>query len=394
MSDIYIMLVDTSGSMGSPFSQTSGYPGVTEEGEYHTKIEAVKGTLLKQIRSLRGSEVAVIGFNSLPYLVHRGFARNVEQFENRIQALQAMGETNIAAALLYALQLEDIQSYSVVSFIVLTDGLDDVDRAERAAIECRNTLPNLIRIDTILISHTAEGMKTAESITFLGMIHVVNSSITLDPAVSQASEEHTAAAVAAASIPNFNDLRSWWHDILRSNDRYVCYALFLWLPSDSEVIRYLTDFGKELDQISGRACLVLALSDTEFRRSGFDRNLWEYAINDQTEQGYSLEIARRYGIKLTEFPCVLLFEDIRSNKFETFSLKGRTTEEIASDMRAIFTVVQDAARGKDKPLAKLRQHKSHNNIKRINRTIWSRLTIFTEKTFSSAVEAWLKTIIK
>ncbi|MEK6575574.1 MAG: hypothetical protein AABZ58_14795, partial [Chloroflexota bacterium] len=56
-------------------------------------------------------------------------------------------------------------------------------------------------------------------------------------------------------------LRRWWHEIQRLGGRYSCYAIFLVLPSDREAIRYLHEFGKELDLISGEDCLVVEFDD-------------------------------------------------------------------------------------------------------------------------------------
>ena len=83
-------------------------------------------------------------------------------------------------------------------------------------------------------------------------------------------------SVSSEKFPQKNDHRSvreWWHDVLRNYGYYSCYAIFLALPSDKEIIRYLTDYGRELDLISGENCLVIALSKTDFRRSGFDKEI-------------------------------------------------------------------------------------------------------------------------
>lgn len=391
MSDIWVIFIDTSGSMSSPFSPTKDYPGLTEQGEYNTKIEAAKDILLKQIKGLRGGEVAVIGFTSSPRLIHRGFSRNIDEFENRINELQADGGTNIEAALKFGVRLENIQNYQVVSFLIISDGLDNVQ--EQVALECINLIPSL-RISTVLIDYTSEGKTTAEAISVRGDIKIVTSSVTLESAVSQARENHTSLVSQVVTPPNFDELREWWHDILRNFDRYKCYAMFLCLPADKEAIRYLTNYGSELNLISGKDCLVMGFGTDELRRSGFDSRLWEYAVDEQVSQGYSLEIAQKLKIKLTDFPCVVLFDDIRSKNREIFSFKGKTADEIASQMRQLFTVIQDGIEKKEKPLASIKKHKSLENIQRVNRSFWNKLFDFGEKTFQAAVEAWLNTVIK
>jgi len=211
---------------------------------------------------------------------------------------------------------------------------------------------------------------------------------------SEAREAQIGGATQIVRPPDFEALRNWWHEILRSPKHYSCYAFFLCLPSDTEAIGYVTDFGGELDLISGEDCLVLALSKTRFKRSRFDKRLWEHAIGEQGEQGYSLEIAKRYRVKLTDFPCILLFEDIRSNRHETFSFRGKTAKEIADEMRMLFSVIREAVTKKEKPLALLKRHKTLQHIHKVRQSLWNRLTSFTEKAFESAVEAWLKVVIK
>jgi hypothetical protein len=68
-------------------------------------------------------------------------------------------------------------------------------------------------------------------------------------------------------------LQNWWHTVLREHDKYFCFAILLVLPADEDAIRYATDFGKELDSISGKDCLVLVLTDTHVQHSGLDERL-------------------------------------------------------------------------------------------------------------------------
>jgi len=391
MNDIWVIFIDTSGSMSEPFSATQDYPGLVEKGDFQVKIDAAKDILLKQIRGLRG-EVAVIGFTDQPYLIHRGFSRNIEQFEEKIRGLQAGGGTNIASALRFGTQLENIQNYQVVSFLMITDGMDNPN-LEQVALDCTKVIPSL-RISTILINYTQHGLATAEAISIHGDVKVVTSSIALENAISEERENHIAGVAHVVMPPNFDELREWWHEILRTYDRFKCYAIFLCLPADKEAIRYLTDFGRELDLISGKDCLVLAFSTTEFKRAGFDSYLWEYAIDEQITKGYSLEIAKKFKIKITDFPCVVLFDDIRSKSREIFSFKNKNAEEIAGQMRLLFTVIQDGIAKNEKPLISIQRHKTLENVQRINRSFWSKLFDFGEKSFQAAIEAWFNAVIK
>jgi hypothetical protein len=206
-------------------------------------------------------------------------------------------------------------------------------------------------------------------------------------------------------------LREWWHGILRDHGhRYSCYAIFLILPSDKETIRYLTDFGKELDIISGDNCLVIALGKTEFRRSGFDEEVrkptmserfsnyldevWNTAIKEHVSKGYSVKVAELFNVELVKFPCLLLFQDIRSSNHTLVTLKGMTAEEIAERMRFIFSIIHKAVINKDDPLDLLAQYQDDEAFRKAGNTILSKVTGFAEKTFETAMEAWISSTIK
>ena len=76
-------------------------------------------------------------------------------------------------------------------------------------------------------------------------------------------------------------LREWWHNILKSHGKFSCCAFVLALPTDEQAIKYLTDFGKEIDLLSGKHCLVIAINDTQVMQYGFDEDVWRLAINEQ-----------------------------------------------------------------------------------------------------------------
>jgi hypothetical protein len=213
--------------------------------------------------------------------------------------------------------------------------------------------------------------------------------------------------------PNRQDksaLREWWHAILRNHGRYSCCAIFLVLPSDKETIRYLTDFGIELDLVSGENCLVIALSKDEFRRSGFDtaikkasvterissflEEMWNAAIREHVSDGYSVHVAQLFEIDLTDFPCLLVFQDIRSPKHVLITLKGMTAEEISEQMRSVFSIIRKAVADKENPVDALAQHRDSEALRKKGKTILTKVGSLAEKTFETAIETWVKVAIK
>jgi len=196
------------------------------------------------------------------------------------------------------------------------------------------------------------------------------------------------------SSENGHSLRGWWHEILRNYGSFHCYAFFLCLPSDTEALQYLKDFSNEIDLLSGSNCLVIAVSKSDFKRFGFSKEgIWKAAISEQVSKGYSTTIARRFNIDFTDFPCLVLFENIRSSKRITFTFKGLSSEEISSQMRLIFSLVQQARLENIKPITKLEKHQKEEGFQKVGQTILDKVTSFTGRTFEAAVQAWIKTII-
>ena len=208
-----------------------------------------------------------------------------------------------------------------------------------------------------------------------------------------------------------HSLREWWHSILRDYDKkYSCSAIFLVLPSDKETLRYLIDFGNELDIISGDDCLVIAIGKTEFRRSGFDEKVqepttverfasfldetWNAAVSEHVTKGYSTKIAQLFNIEVDQFPCLLIFKDIRSPSHLLITLKGMTTDEIAGRMRSIFSIIHKAVTNKVNPLEALAQNRDEEAFQKAGKTILNKVTGFAEKTFETAMEAWIKASVK
>jgi hypothetical protein len=200
-----------------------------------------------------------------------------------------------------------------------------------------------------------------------------------------------------ARLPSASDrrsLREWWHSILRNAGRFSCYAIFLVLPSDKEAIRYLSYFGKELDILSGENCLIIALSDTEARCPGVREELWQVAIAEYASRGASAEVARRFSIEFDRFPCLVVFEDIRSPKHTLITLKGMAAEEIAERMRVIFSAIEAAISENTDPVAAIQSLRNNELFVEKGKSIVSELRSIAGKTLEAAMEAWIKAGIK
>jgi hypothetical protein len=138
--------------------------------------------------------------------------------------------------------------------------------------------------------------------------------------------------------------------------------------------------------------LVIALGKTDFQRPGIDEGSWQKIVIEQTSEGYSVTVANLFGIKYTDFPCLLFFQDIRLPGHIAIKLKDMTTEQIAMRLRLIFTTVEHATRNKKNPLGELQKQQSIELLQQTSQLVANKLSGLTEKTFEKAVEAWFSSM--
>lgn len=197
-------------------------------------------------------------------------------------------------------------------------------------------------------------------------------------------------------------LRKWWRAILTKERGYACYAVFLLLPRDKEVIDYLTMFGDELEIVTGKNCLVLVLSDERFCRVGTDKKArsvskaasWKSAVGEHIAAGFSVDVARLFQVHLNEFPAMLIFRSIHSPERINISFKSMAADEIADKIRSIFSLVDDAVSARKNPIKHLARQNRKEAFIRGGRSIISTVTSVADRTFQAAVEAWLRAIMK
>jgi len=196
-----------------------------------------------------------------------------------------------------------------------------------------------------------------------------------------------------------SELRHWWHDLRRKYNSYSLFGIFLILPSDKETIRYLTEFSRELHLISGDNCLILGMTKTELKRPrksifGYDEQFWNIVIEEQAFEGYSLDVAKLFKIAVSDFPCLILFRDIRSPEHLKVSLKAMKAEEISQQTRTLFSIVNKAIADKKDPLIMIEQQRNSEQFRKTGGSIISELRSIAGKTFETVIEATINAIIK
>lgn len=169
MDNLWLVLIDTSGSMDDGFgSGKSPTRGRVRTGGWDTKIEAAKELLESTIANLRTPDVAVVEFNSSSRLLFHAHSNDSSHYNSRIKQLQAGGTTELAHALDHLSDLiskngyKELGEYREIQILVITDGLTKSDSSGQASKRLISSLINTrTNIRVLLIDRTPEGDETA-----------------------------------------------------------------------------------------------------------------------------------------------------------------------------------------------------------------------------------------
>lgn len=189
-------------------------------------------------------------------------------------------------------------------------------------------------------------------------------------------------------------LRIWWHNVLRVHGKFNCYAMLLMLPSDLEVSNYLANFAKEIHLITGDNCLIIFFSNKFSGTADFSENIWSVVANESRLEGYSMKVAEIFNIPLTEFPCLLIFKDIRSSEHVLISLKKLSTEKISEKMREVFTTIRNSVAKNEDALKTLIRSKEISVKKEMRGSVVRKIGNLAEKTFETAIKVLLESTVK
>lgn len=207
--------------------------------------------------------------------------------------------------------------------------------------------------------------------------------------------EQAAAALSVNPPPSGDhyELREWWHNILRTHGKYSTYMVFLILPSDVQLAIYLSRYGREIDLLSGTNCLVIVFRESDFLHMDFNDKSWICSTHEHISKGYSLIMADMFGVTYAQFPCVLVFQDIRSPEHVTISLKNLSKEEVAERMRLIYSVIKQANASNQNPLQALKNQEQVESFRKTSQSLIEGAKELGGKTLESAMQALIKNLI-
>jgi von Willebrand factor type A domain len=173
---LWLVLIDVSGSMGSPLTNKGDFSGFVEFSSSRSKLEAAKDALLRQVAGLGpDTDVAIITFSDTASLVYIGSPLNTQETQEvrrQVEPLTPGAGTNIASALDFARQVPHSHGYKIATALIITDGLSNIEDSVSSARACAR---QGICINTILIDVSPEGETVARAISIGGRVTAVTS---------------------------------------------------------------------------------------------------------------------------------------------------------------------------------------------------------------------------
>jgi hypothetical protein len=192
---------------------------------------------------------------------------------------------------------------------------------------------------------------------------------------------------------NAKMLRDWWHHLIRNHGYFKSFGVFLVLPADTEASNYILKNGRELHLLSGANCGLFVLRQSEFRGTGFYSERWEQGVTFQVKEGLSLEFGRHFEIEATDFPCFLLFGDIRKSEHVRINLKEMDENQISHLMREVFSVISRANNDKEDIVKMVQKHISGKERKSKGKIVVKTIRSFGTKSLETAMSAWIKALL-
>lgn len=158
---MWLILLDSSSSMGEPFSGDQRFSGRTTVTESTTKLQAAVETILERIAGRNPDEAIVITFTTRATRLVDGTAAQQERFRKALASVEANGGTDIGAALDEAAACIDEGPHDGFHTVLLvTDGKSDPGPARDAR---HRLVPKVVQLSAVLIDHRSCGGPAARA---------------------------------------------------------------------------------------------------------------------------------------------------------------------------------------------------------------------------------------
>ena len=89
----------------------------------------------------------------------------------------------------------------------------------------------------------------------------------------------------------------------------------------------------------------------------------------------------------------MIFEDLRSPKRIIFSFKGKSTQEIPSEMRLIFESIHHVVNKGRNVMAALKSSQNRERFQRVRNSAFRKVTNLVEKSYEASITALIESMI-
>lgn len=107
------------------------------------------------------------------------------------------------------------------------------------------------------------------------------------------------------------------------------------------------------------------------------------------KKGYSLRANKLFELDFTDFPCLVLFRDIRAREFLTIRLQALSVDEISLILRQVFSVIAKA----DDPLLAVAQFQKKEQIKKAGKVVIGEVKTLANMTFETVIKSLVEASI-
>ena len=168
---------------------------------------------------------------------------------------------------------------------------------------------------------------------------------------SSEDEQNTDTGLTKSIYPSRYKVRNWWDKYITEQvDKFPFYAFLLARDVDKEVHKCIKKYSETLDRETGDKCLLMIamLKDQNIRDVSEkftvkenDVAKWQETFESYAKGDIPAKLGWLFGVDTKDFPCLLVFRDLRQWQSIKISLGDMDAKEIIKRI----TDIMSAARG-------------------------------------------------
>jgi len=133
------------------------------------------------------------------------------------------------------------------------------------------------------------------------------------------------------------------------------YAFFLYTNEDRNIARYVREYFRELDRLSGNECLIFLIDKPPrtWEEEARTRDYWEeFTFRTRVWEGFkevmpydksrAYEIAEFLGIQPSLIPCIVFFRNINEREIFVYPLDNSWSDgRLTREFRELFSAIRE-----------------------------------------------------